>query len=67
MDQPFALEAGDVLAQPTRARLFSLMAELRRPAGTAELAERLSLRPNGVRVHLAHMRRAGLVTRTRAR
>jgi predicted ArsR family transcriptional regulator len=67
MDQPFAVEAGDVLAQPTRARLFALMAELRRPAGTAELAERMSLRPNGVRVHLAHMRRAGLVTRTRAR
>ena len=43
---------GDPLAQPARARLFALLAELRRPAGTEELARRLDLHPNGVRVHL---------------
>jgi predicted ArsR family transcriptional regulator len=42
----------DALAQPTRARLFSLLGELRRPAGTDELARRLELHPNGVRLHL---------------
>ena len=41
--------------------------ELRRPAGTVELAERLDLRPNGVRVHLDRLERAGLVARDRAR
>ena len=51
----------DVLSQPTRARLFELLAELRRPAGTEELAERLGLHPNGVRVHLERLRDAGLV------
>jgi len=53
----------DALAQPTRARLFSLLGELRRPAGTEELAERLGLHPNGVRVHLERLREAGLVDR----
>jgi predicted ArsR family transcriptional regulator len=54
---------GDVLAQPTRADLFSLLAELRRPAGTDELAQRLELHPNGVRVHLERLHEAGLVER----
>jgi predicted ArsR family transcriptional regulator len=57
----------DALAQPTRARLFSLLAELRRPIGTEELAERLDLHPNGVRVHLERLRDAGLVARERMR
>lgn len=57
----------DALAQPTRARLFSLLGELRRPAGTEELAERLDLHPNGVRVHLERLREAGLVARERTR
>ena len=57
----------DVLAQPTRARLFSLLADLRRPAGTDDLAERVGLHPNGVRVHLERMREAGLVRRDRER
>jgi predicted ArsR family transcriptional regulator len=65
MDLPFAVDADDVLAQPTRARLFALIGELRRPAGTVELAERLGLHPNGVRVHLERMQRAGLLERTR--
>jgi len=66
VDLPLAVSPGDVLAQPTRGRLFSLLAELKRPAGTAELAERLDLHPNGVRLHLERLREAGLVTRTRA-
>jgi len=57
----------DVLAQPTRARLFKLLAELKRPAATDELAERLTLHPNGVRVHLARLEAAGLVVRGRRR
>jgi predicted ArsR family transcriptional regulator len=57
----------DVLAQPTRARLFGVLSELRRPAGTEELAERLALHPNGVRTHLDLLREAGLVTRERTR
>ena len=57
----------DALAQPTRARLFDLLGELRRPAGTEELAQRLGLHPNGVRVHLERLLTAGLVTRERIR
>lgn len=65
MDLP--TRSGDVLSQPTRARLFQALAELRRPAGTEELAELLSLHRNGVRVHLDRLRAAGLVTRERPR
>jgi predicted ArsR family transcriptional regulator len=56
---------GGVLAQPTRARLFALLASLGRPAGTDELAEELRLHPSGVRVHLERLHRAGLVERAR--
>jgi predicted ArsR family transcriptional regulator len=56
-----------VLAQPTRARLFALLGELRRPAGTVELAERLEMHPNGVRIHLERMEQAGLVQRAQLR
>jgi predicted ArsR family transcriptional regulator len=55
----------DVLAQPTRARLFALLQELMRPAGTEELAQRLGLHVNGVRTHLARLADAGLVRRER--
>jgi len=58
---------GDALAQPTRARLFALLGELRRPAPTEELAERLGLHPNGVRAHLERLRKVGLVSRERER
>jgi predicted ArsR family transcriptional regulator len=58
--------ADDALAQPTRARLFTMLRDLRRPASTEELAERLALHPNGVRVHLARLRDAGLVARERS-
>ncbi|MGH2966361.1 MAG: helix-turn-helix transcriptional regulator [Solirubrobacterales bacterium] len=64
MDLPNPSE--DVLAQPTRARIFALLVELKGAAGTAELARRLGLHPNGVRRHLEQMREAGLVERQRA-
>ena len=67
MDVPAVLGPDDALAQPTRARLFALLGTLKRPAGTAELAERLELHPNGVRIHLERLEEAGLVERTRAR
>ena len=67
MDAPFAISPDDVLAQPTRSRLFALLGELKRPAGTIELAERLDLHPNGVRNHLERMQQAGLVERARVR
>lgn len=56
----------DALAQATRARLFELLGELKRPAGTVELSERLGLHPNGVRMHLERLSQAGLVERSRA-
>ncbi len=56
---------GDALAQPTRARLFGLLADLGRPAGTDELAAELGLHPSGVRVHLERLRAAGLISRER--
>jgi predicted ArsR family transcriptional regulator len=67
VDPPFAIAPDDVLAQPTRARLFALLDELKRPAGTVELADRLGLHPNGVRIHLERMQEAGLVQRARLR
>jgi len=65
MDVP--TRPGDVLSQPTRARLFTLLGELRRPATTEELAEQLKLHPNGVRVHLDRLQHAGLIARERQR
>jgi predicted ArsR family transcriptional regulator len=65
MDIP--VQPGGVLAQTTRAQLFSVLGELRRPVGTEELAERFGLHPNGVRVHLERLREAGLVVRERTR
>jgi predicted ArsR family transcriptional regulator len=59
--------AGDVLAQPTRARLFARLSSLGRPAGTDELAAELGLHPSGVRVHLQRLETAGLVSRARSR
>jgi predicted ArsR family transcriptional regulator len=67
VDLPPELAMTDVLAQPTRARLFALLGELKRPGETVELAERLQLHPNGVRAHLERMETAGLVARERAR
>ncbi len=60
-----ALRSEDALAQPTRARLFRLLADLGRPTGTDELAAELDLHPNGVRVHLERLHAAGLLVRDR--
>jgi len=57
---------GDVLAQPTRARLFAHLARLGEPTGTNELAAELGLHPSGVRVHLERLYSAGLIARERA-
>jgi predicted ArsR family transcriptional regulator len=65
MDVPITRD--DALAQPSRARLFAALSELRRPGGTEELAEMLGLHPNGVRLHLERLLDAGLVTRERTR
>lgn len=65
MDVPTG--SADVLAQPTRARLFALLEELARPAGTDELARTLDLNVNGVRAHLERLREAGLIERERER
>jgi predicted ArsR family transcriptional regulator len=67
IDLPPAGGLEDVLAQPTRARLFALLHELAHPAGTAELADRLGLHPNGVRTHLERLCKAGLVVRVQVR
>jgi predicted ArsR family transcriptional regulator len=58
-------DRGDVLAQPTRKRLFALLGELGGAATTDALADTLELHPNGVRTHLQRMRDAGLLTRRR--
>ncbi len=57
----------DALAQPTRARIFSLLVERRAAIGTEELATQLDLHPNGVRRHLERLVEAGLVERRRSR
>ncbi|MGH2985136.1 MAG: helix-turn-helix domain-containing protein, partial [Solirubrobacterales bacterium] len=56
-----AVPAGDVLAQPTRARLFERLRMLRREASTKELADLLGLHVNGVRRQLERLQQAGLV------
>ncbi len=65
MDLPDSQE--DVLAQPTRSRIFSLLVDLKVPAGTDEIAEELGLHVNGVRRHLEKLVDAGLVERRRER
>jgi predicted ArsR family transcriptional regulator len=55
----------DVLAQPLRGRLFAALSDLRRPATTQELAERLERPPNTVRAQLQRLTDAGLLERRR--
>lgn len=64
VDRPSHGGGAEMLQQPTRARLFALLGELGRPAGTVELAARLGLHPNGVRVHLERLRQEGLLVRS---
>jgi predicted ArsR family transcriptional regulator len=66
MDLPVVAGPDDALSQPTRARLFALLAETGGPVTTADLAQRLGLHPNGVRTHLERLERAGLIARDRA-
>jgi predicted ArsR family transcriptional regulator len=56
----------DVLAQPTRSRIFALLVERRAAMSTNELAGPLGLHVNGVRRHLERLRQAGLVERRRS-
>jgi predicted ArsR family transcriptional regulator len=56
-----------LLAQPTRARLFAALQELRRAATTEELARELGMHVNGVRRHLERLHEAGLLERHRSR
>jgi predicted ArsR family transcriptional regulator len=65
LDAQPEISGNDALAQPSRARLFGLLAELKREAKTAELAARLNMHPNGVRIHLERLEDAGLVMRAR--
>jgi|SRR5680860_1159090 len=65
MDLPTSTD--DPLTQPTRARIFALLAELKEAVGTDDLATRLGLHPNGVRVHLERLQKAGLVERRQER
>lgn len=65
LDLPHGNGHGDVLAQPTRRRLFAVLADVGGSASTDELATRLGLHPNGVRAHLGRLRDAGLVVRRR--
>lgn len=60
-------EVRDVLAQPTRARLFALLGDLKRPVSTAELSRQLEKHPNGIRTHLDRMAGVGLVRREQER
>ena len=57
----------NLLAQPTRARLFAALQELRRAATTEELAADLEMHVNGVRRHLERMQGGGLLERRRSR
>ena len=55
----------DVLAAPTRARVFAALAGLRRPGSTEELARLVGRHANTVRVALQRLEAAGLVERRR--
>lgn len=57
----------ELLAQPTRAALFTAIRDCGGAATTEELAGRLQLHVNGVRRHLDLMRAAGLLERERLR
>lgn len=65
MDLP--VSSDDVLAQRTRARIFSWLAEHKVAASTEELAKALDMHPNGVRRHLELLCEAGLVERSQSK
>jgi predicted ArsR family transcriptional regulator len=53
----------DILALPVRARIFRTLDELRRPATTQEIAQRVGRHPNTVRTQLQLLADAGLLER----
>lgn len=55
----------EVLAQPTRARIYRYLVGLRLAASTEQIAQALELHPNGVRRHLERLVDSGLVERQR--
>jgi predicted ArsR family transcriptional regulator len=67
MDLPPVPPPEDPLNAPVRAQLFAVLAGLRRPASTRELGEAVGRHPNGVRLHLERLARAGLIERVRVR
>jgi predicted ArsR family transcriptional regulator len=56
-----SLRVMKALADETRLAMYRELAASTRPLGAHELAERLSLHPNTVRLHLERLRDAGLV------
>jgi predicted ArsR family transcriptional regulator len=58
-----ATPQGDVLAQPVRIQLVTILSELLRPATTQELAERVGRHPNSVRLQLERLAESGLLER----
>ena len=66
IDLPTVAGPDDPLSQPTRAKLFALLAERTTPSTTAELAQQVGLHPNGVRAHLEVLEQTGLIVRDRA-
>jgi predicted ArsR family transcriptional regulator len=53
----------DPMSQRTRAAIVRLLGDLRRPARTDEIADRLRRHPNSIRNHLERLEAAGLVDR----
>jgi predicted ArsR family transcriptional regulator len=51
-----------VLAEPARRRVWEAVRAAPVPVGVAELAERLDVHPNTIRLHLARLVESGLVT-----
>lgn len=65
MDLPTSPD--EVLAQPTRARIFALLTDRNGPAASDEIAAELGLHVNGVRRHLERLVEADLVERRQER
>jgi predicted ArsR family transcriptional regulator len=61
MDLSTPLPEDDVLSAPIRARLFTALAALRRPATTEELARQVRRHPNSARAQLRRLADAGLL------
>lgn len=66
VDLPIGIKE-EVLAQPTRARIYRYLTDHRVAASTEEIAHALDLHPNGVRRHLERLAESGLIERRRRR